>query len=198
MIVPFSVVTLLMAAYALAAPSSGLVRRTCGLGPSYIDILNVTAPNQPSSTYTQFTLTRDGNPVSNTQIVAMTFDLIPPSATGCRLQITIPQLTQPNQIAWGSATQAEFWTTDPWYPNTPPTWNNLPAKREMVATFGFPTYVTNSVFQTNLASNVCTDPMSYLILLSNWQTQAGGVDFYNSLGGKQGLEVLGFEMIFDC
>jgi hypothetical protein len=198
MIVNFSLVTLLVATIALASPSSGLARRTCGLGPSYIDILNITAPNQPSSTYSQFTLTRDGNPVSNTQIVAMTFDLIPPSATGCRLQITIPQLTEPNQIAWGSATQAEFWTTDPWYTNTPPTWNNLPAKREMVATFGFPTYVTNSVFQTNLASNVCTDPMSYLISLSDWQTQAGGVNFVNSLGGKQGLEVLGFEMIFDC
>jgi len=40
--------------------------------------------------------------------------------------------------------------------------------------------------------------MSYLILLSDWQTQPGGVNFINSLGGKQGLEVLGFEMIFDC
>lgn len=96
MIVNFSLVTLLVATIALASPSSGLARRTCGLGPSYIDILNITAPIQPSSTYSQFTLTRDGNPVSNTQIVAMTFDLIPPPprAADCRL----PSPSSPNQI----------------------------------------------------------------------------------------------------
>lgn len=174
-----------------------LTPRTCaGLGPATIDVLWRTSPNWPY-TGQEFVLSR-GYGV-NMIVSLLTFDYIPQDATGCMLQITIPALDTPNEIARGSSIQADIWTTDPWWPNNPPTWNTQPAKREMVATFRFPTYTTESVFQTILASNVCSHPMTFLVELSDWQTGGtGNVDFFNTLGEKENIEPLGFEMIYNC
>lgn len=91
------------------------------------------------------------------------------------LEITIPTFDHANQIASGTATQADVWTTDPWDDLHPPSWDNLPVRRAMVATTIFPTGVTGSVFQTVLASNVCENPMSFLFELSTWQNGVGDV-----------------------
>lgn len=114
------------------------------------------------------------------------------------LEITIPELNRPNLIASGIAMQADVWTTDPWDASHPPSWDDLPVRRAMVATTIFPTGVTENVFQTVLASNVCENPMSFLFELSTWQNGFGDVRFVNSLGGKQGLEPIGFKMVYNC
>ncbi|KAH1494149.1 hypothetical protein KXX06_002509 [Aspergillus fumigatus] len=186
---------LLAAATASPTPSEDLEARACaGLGPSVIDVLRVSTPDNASPGQ-QFTLSRAGYPPYNTQISAITFNYIPPNATGCMLEIDIPALSQPNQIAEG-ATQVDIWTTDPWNYLSLPTYNNPPKRREMVGTYIFPTQPTTEASKTIIASNTCSDTMSFLVELSNWQQQSGSVTFYNTLGGKQGIEPTGFKMIY--
>ncbi|RHZ69174.1 hypothetical protein CDV55_107302 [Aspergillus turcosus] len=188
---------LLAAATATPTPTDDLVPRACGtLGPSVIDVLRVSTPDNASPGQ-QFTVSRAGYPPYNTQIAALTFNYIPAGATGCMLEIDIPALAQANQIAEG-ATQVDVWTTDPWDWNSLPTYNKPPKKREMVGTYIFPTQPTTEETKTIIASNTCSDPMSFLVELSGWQTQSGSVNFYNTLGGKQGIVPIGFRMIFNC
>jgi hypothetical protein len=188
---------LLAAATASPTPTEDLVPRACGtLGPSVIDVLRVSTPDNASPGQ-QFTVSRAGYPPYNTQISAITFNYIPQGATGCMLEIDIPVLTQPNQIAEG-ATQVDIWTTDPWDWHSLPTYNRPPKRREMVGTYIFPTQPTTEESKRIIASNTCSDTMSFLVELSNWQTQSGSVNFYNTLGGKQGIVPIGFRMIFNC
>jgi hypothetical protein len=161
-----------------------------------IDVLRVSTPDNASPGQ-QFTVSRAGYPPYNTQISALTFNYIPASATGCMLEIDIPALAQANQIAEG-ATQVDIWTTDPWDYYSLPTYNKPPKKREMVGTYIFPTQPTSAETKTIIASNTCSDTMSFLVELSGWQTQSGSVSFYNTLGGKQGIVPIGFRMVFNC
>jgi hypothetical protein len=172
-----------------------LTPRSCsGLGPLSIDVLYRSAPNFPG-TGQQFSLNRGYG--DNRIISLLTFGYLPQDATGCMLQITIPPLSA-GQMAQGTATQANIWTTDPWWPGSAaPTWNSQPAKRAMVATFIFPTDTTENVFQTYLASNVCSDPMSFLVELSDWQSGWGDVDFPNSFEPATG-DSMGFALIHSC
>ncbi|EAU32754.1 predicted protein [Aspergillus terreus NIH2624] len=188
---------LLASATASPTPTYDLAPRACGtLGPSVIDVLRVSTPDNASPGQ-QFTVSRAGYPPYNTQISALTFNYIPASATGCMLEIDIPALAQANQIAEG-ATQVDIWTTDPWDYYSLPTYNKPPKKREMVGTYIFPTQPTSAETKTIIASNTCSDTMSFLVELSGWQTQSGSVSFYNTLGGKQGIVPIGFRMVFNC
>ncbi|MCJ1361018.1 hypothetical protein MMC16_000114 [Acarospora aff. strigata] len=173
-----------------------LVPRACStLGPSNINVLRKAFPDAPSTGQT-FELARTGGPNSNTIKSGVTFEHIPAGATGCMLQIEFPPLTSDNQIASGTGTQADVWSTSPAGPGV--TWNNPPVKNQFVATTIFPTGKTTQGFKTILASNSCSPTMSFLFELSDWQQGAGSVKFYNSLGGKQGLQPIGFSMIFNC
>ncbi|RAL09389.1 uncharacterized protein BO97DRAFT_407739 [Aspergillus homomorphus CBS 101889] len=181
-----------LATVALAArsPAGEVVPRACTtILPSSIDVLDSANPNT-ANVGQRFTLRRSGSPASNNKISAFTFTNIPAGATGCTLQVNVPALTTANQIAWGS-NQAEFWTTNAWTAANAPTWNNPPTRGQMVSTFQFPTGVTTTPTQQNLASNTCSNTMSFLALLSDWQSGAGQVDF------MQGAD-LGFKLIYNC
>ncbi|EAW11092.1 uncharacterized protein ACLA_067290 [Aspergillus clavatus NRRL 1] len=188
---------LLAGASAVPTPTEDLVPRACStLGPSTIDVLRVSTPDNASPGL-QFTLSRAGSPVYNTQVAALTFEYIPTGATGCMLEIDIPPLAQVNQIAQG-ATQVDIWTTDPWNWNNLPTWNHPPTKRSMVGTYIFPTQQTTTTSKTIVMSNTCDNIMSFQVELSGWQNQEGSVNFFNTLGGKVGLVPIGFRMIYNC
>ncbi|PYI33554.1 hypothetical protein BO86DRAFT_392332 [Aspergillus japonicus CBS 114.51] len=184
-----------LATLALAAPSPAgdVVPRACTtILPSSIDVLDSAHPNT-ANVGQRFTLRRSGSPgssVTNKKISAFTFTDIPAGATGCTLQVNVPPLTTANQIAWGS-NQAEFWTTNAWTAANAPTWSNPPTRGQMVSTFQFPTGVTTTSTQQNLASNTCSNTMSFLALLSDWQGAEGQVDF------TQGAD-LGFKLIYNC
>ncbi|PYI03167.1 hypothetical protein BO78DRAFT_323441 [Aspergillus sclerotiicarbonarius CBS 121057] len=181
----------LLASMALASPTPvDLVARACTtISPSTIDVLDSANPNTPS-TGQHFSLARTAT--ANTKVSALTFTGIPNDATGCMLTIDIPALTQP--IAQG-ANQADIWSTDPWDSNSPPTWNNQPNKREMVGTYQFPNTPTSTPAHTIIASNTCSTTMSWLALLSTWQTTSGTVDFQNSIAGTNPT---GFSLVYNC
>ncbi|GKZ91327.1 hypothetical protein AnigIFM59636_003579 [Aspergillus niger] len=186
---PITALTLLASVASTSPTPANLIPRACTtIAPTAIDILDSANPNTPS-TGQQFSLARTAT--TNTKISALTFTGIPNGATGCMLAIDIPALAQP--IATGSS-QADIWTTNPWDLTSAPTWNNQPTRREMVSTFQFPTSPTTSPFHTILASNTCSNTMSFLALLSTWQTTAGSVDFPNSIGGSQPI---GFSLTKD-
>lgn len=186
-----------LVALASSSPTpADLSPRACNTtGPSTIAVIDRNAPNTPSAGQ-QFTLDRKYG--SNSVFSLLTFGLIPSGATSCMLEFTIPALDDPNQIASGTATQADIWTTDPWDDTNPPTYSSQPQRREFVSTTIFPTGATSNAFQTVLASNVCSKPMSFLVELSTWQSGEGHVDFINSLGGVQGIEPIGFKMVYNC
>jgi len=192
--------SLISLSYALPAPApdatADLVPRSCiTLAPSKISILRKAYPDTPSTGST-FGLARTGGANSNTIESVVTFDYIPAGSTGCMLQPQYPPLASDNQIASGTGTQADVWSTKP--SGLGATWNNPPVKDQFIATTIFPTQKSTQVFKTILASNSCSPTMSFLFQLSDWQQGAGYVDFYNTLGGKQGLHPIGFSMIFDC
>jgi len=181
-----------------ASPAE-LVPRACStLGPSPIDVLEKSDPNNPHDGPV-FQLDRTGSSGSytNDNITVLTFNYIPAGATGCMLQVEFPPLTQPNQIASGTATQANVWTVAP-DPNGVSTYNNPPVRNQFVSTLIFPTTTSTEIYKTILYSNTCSPTMSFLFELSTWQQGTGHVQFFNSLGGKQGLQPIGFSMIFDC
>jgi len=191
--------SLLSLSYALpaAAPdaTADLVPRACStLGPS-LNVLHKATPDT-SSLGPTFELARTGGPNSNTIKTVVTFNYIPAGATGCMLQLQFPPLTSDNQIASGTGTQADVWSTKPADPGA--TWNHPPVKDQFVATTIFPTQKNAQGFKTILASNSCSPTMSFLFELSDWQQGAGHVKFDNSLGGKQGLQPIGLSMIFNC
>jgi len=196
-------ISLLSLSGALPAPAPdatlNLVPRACStIGPAIINALSKASPDTPNTSQ-PFRLARTGGPNSNTIKSAITFEYIPQGAgaTGCMLQIQFPALTTDNQIASGTGTQADVWSTQP-FTDGSNTWNHPPVKDQFVATTIFPTQKSSQVFKTILASNSCSPTMSYLLELSGWQQGAGSVQFYNSLGGKQGLQPIGFSMIFNC
>ncbi|GKZ17430.1 hypothetical protein AbraIFM66951_004732 [Aspergillus brasiliensis] len=186
----------LFTSMALTSPTpANLIPRACTtITPTAIDILDSANPDT-ASIGQQFSLSR--TPTTNTKISALTFTDIPTDATGCMLAIDIPPaLAQP--IATGSSTQADIWTTSPWNLTTSsplPTWNNPPARQEMVSTYEFPTSPSTSPVHRILASNRCSNTMSFLAVLSTWQTTSGSVDFENSIGGSQSI---GFSLVFNC
>jgi hypothetical protein len=179
------------------ASPADLVRRTCAtLGPSIIDILEKGDPDQPHNGQV-FNLARAGGQGSNQFISVVTFNYIPAGATGCMLKVQYPPFQYPNEIATGDATQADVWSVAP-DPAGVSTWNNPPALNQFVATTIFPEAASTEPFETILMSNSCSPTMSFLFEQSDWQQGGGSVQFYNTLGGKQGLVPLGFSMIFDC
>jgi hypothetical protein len=60
-----------------------------------------------------------------------------------------------------------------------------------VASLEFPNYKSQGPFKTVLMSNACQESVSFLLELSDWQQQAGNVDFYQQAGE-------GFEMVYNC
>ena len=178
--------------------SPTLEKRACeSQGPSIIDVLRASTPDN-ASTGQQFTLDREGNPPYDTIVSAITFEYIPPGATGCMLQVEFPPLTSDNEIASGTATQADVWSTQPWNNTNPPTYNHKPVKDQFVSTVIFPTQKSTTIYKTILVSNSCSPQMSFYFEQSNWQQGTGSVNFFNSLGGKQGLQPIGFSMIYNC
>jgi hypothetical protein len=173
-----------------AAVAVPLEQRACTtIQPTSIDVLNQATPNK-ASLGSQFTLGRiNGN--DNTIISTLTFENIPQGATGCMFNILIPALTKPNEIASGTATQANVWTVKPWTTSSPPTYNHPPVRNSFVATTIFPTGVTDSPFQTVLESNTCSPVVSFLLELSTWQTGSGFVNFANS-------PAIGFSLTYNC
>ncbi|KAH8422520.1 uncharacterized protein LDX57_000274 [Aspergillus melleus] len=179
-----------------ATPIDLTQRDTCTtLAPSTISILNLSTPDTPNLG-TQLTLTRTTNPSRNTQTVSLTFTNISTTATGCILQLALPELTAANEIASGPATQADIWKTTPWEPANAPTWNRPPVKDQMVATARFPTERTNEAQVSWLASGTCVETMSFLVELSGWQDGEGNVDFVNRVDGGEGD--LGFRLVYGC
>ncbi|KAI9043024.1 uncharacterized protein KD926_004527 [Aspergillus affinis] len=164
------------------------------LAPSTIDILAHSNPDTPTLG-THLNLTRSTTS-KNTSSVTLTFTEIPTSATGCILQLAIPQLTTPHEIASGSATQADIWKTAPWTSDHAPTWNNPPVKDQMVSIARFPTEVTDEEQVNWLASGNCDGTMSFLVELSEWQTGEGSVEFVNRVDGGEGD--LGFRLVYGC
>ncbi|KAL2813392.1 hypothetical protein BJX63DRAFT_394313 [Aspergillus granulosus] len=184
------IATILLFSAAQAAPTA--TKRACTtVAPTVIDVLRISTPGNASPGQ-QFTLSRAGFPVDDTQRSAMSFD-IPPGSTGCMLQVQIPVLTEDEQIASGDS-QADIWTTQPWTSANLPTWNNPPQRDQFVSTFRFESEQTDEPFQTVLHSNTCSTMMSYLVELSGWQGE-GSVNFSNSPGGLNGL---GFSMVYNC
>ncbi|MCJ1245654.1 hypothetical protein MMC30_002858 [Trapelia coarctata] len=178
--------------------SPTLEKRTCATqGPSIIDVLRASTGDNASPGQL-FTLDREGSPPYDTINSAITFEYIPPGATGCMLQLEFPPLTTDNQIASGTATQADVWSTKPWNNTNLPTYNHPPVKDQFVSTTIFPTQKSTTGTKTILVSNSCSPQMSFFFELSNWQRGTGTVNFFNSLGGKQGLQPIGFSMIYNC
>ena len=178
----------LSAAVVIPEPDKNLQRRTCTtIQPASIDVLSSSSPNTPSLG-SQFTLSRiDG--VDNI-ISTITFN-VPEGSTGCMINILIPDLTEDNEIAAGTATQADVWTVEPWTTSSPPTFNNPPVYDQFVSTTIFPTDTTTEPYSTVLESNSCSPVMSFLFKLSTWQQGNGYVDFTNSPS-------IGFSLTYNC
>ncbi|MCJ1256029.1 hypothetical protein MMC24_003848 [Lignoscripta atroalba] len=196
--VSLTLLSTLTAAAPTPAADAELAPRACGTqAPSIIDVLRASTGDN-ASPGGQFTLARAGNPPYNTIKSALTFEYIPQGATGCMLQIQFPSFAADGAIANGTATQADVWSTQPFTYANLPTYNHPPVKDQFVSTVIFPTKKTTSAFKTTLASNTCSPVMSYLIELSDWQQGAGSVNFFNTLGGKQGIVPIGFSMVYNC
>ncbi|KAK1149620.1 hypothetical protein N8T08_005169 [Aspergillus melleus] len=134
---------LITATTSTATPIDLTQRDTCTtLAPTTISILSLSAPDTPVLG-TQLTLTRTTNPSRNTKSVALTFTSLPSTATGCILQLAVPELPTANEIASGPATQADIWKTAPWGPPNAPTWKHPPVKDQMASTARFPTESTD-------------------------------------------------------
>jgi hypothetical protein len=187
-----------------------LVPRACStVGTANISKLNKTQPNDYLNGQ-QFVLQRTGGPNSNTIKSVVSFSYIPPGATGCMLQINIPQLpirNEPVPIASGTGVQSDVWLiTNP--PRDSPydnsyiyeySWNKPPVKSQFVSTTPFPTgSPTDGPYKTFLWSGTCKQTLSFQFELSDWQQGSGDVHFYNTLGGKSGLVPIGFSMVYNC
>ncbi|KAE8353850.1 hypothetical protein BDV28DRAFT_164669 [Aspergillus coremiiformis] len=183
---------LFSAATAVPTPSELLPRACTTIAPSIIHTLDAANPNTPSPGQ-EVALERIGAPLKNNKLSALTFTNIPAGSTGCRLEIEFPPLTD-GQIAPGD-TQADIWSTDPWDSNSLPTYSHQPHKKEMVATYIFSKGPTANSTHTVLASNSCSSTMSWMALLSEWQSSPGNVHFRNSVGNGQNL---GFMLVFNC
>lgn len=174
-----------------------LAPRACTtIPPSNINILQRGDPNNPHNGLI-FNIARSGTPPRNEYIAVVTFSNIPAGATGCMLSAQFPPLRYPNQITTGPAVQADVWSVAPDRQGTS-TWNNPPARREFVSTIRFPTEAGGPGLSTVLASNTCSETMSFLFEHSDWQQGGGSVYFFNTAGGNFGDRPIGFSMVFNC
>ncbi len=115
----------------------------------------------------------------------MRFD-IPSGSTGCMLQYSYPA----NKALGTGAMQVDlFGTKDP--VSSANNWNNKPVKTTRWGSLQFPNYKSPNPFKMMIMSNACSPSMSFLLELSDWQQQAGNVDFYQQAGQ-------GFEMVHNC
>jgi hypothetical protein len=202
-------VSILNLVYAVPTPAE-LAPRSCStLGPANISKLNKAAPNDYING-ALFTLHRNGGSNSNTIKSVVSFSYIPPGATGCMLQIDIPKLptqNNPGPIASGTGTQSDVWLiTNPPQDNPYNTqylyeysWNKPPIKSQFVSTTIFPVgSPTDSPYKTFMWSGTCKQQLSFQFELSDWQQGSGDVNFYDTMGGKQGLTPIGFTMVYNC
>lgn len=203
------VVSILTFTSAVPTPAE-LVPRSCStLGPANISRLSKAAPNDYLNGQT-FALHRNGGPNSNTLKSVVSFAYIPPGATGCMLQIDIPKLptqNNPGPIASGTGTQADVWLIDNPSRSNPYdngfiyeySWNKPPVKSQFVSTTIFPTgSPTSGPYKTYMWSGTCKQQLSFEFELSDWQQGSGDVNFYDTMGGKQGLTPIGFIMVYNC
>jgi len=201
--------SLLALVSAVPTPAELSPRACSTMGPATISRLNKTTPNDNLNGLT-FALHRNGGANSNTIKSVVSFTYIPPGATGCMLQIEIPQLPTPNNpgpIASGTGTQSDVWLiTNP--PTTNPydnsfiyhySWNSPPIKSQFVSTTIFPVgSPTDAPYKTFMWSGTCKQTLSFQFELSDWQQGSGDVNFYDTTGGKQGLVPIGFRLVFNC
>ncbi|KAL9625050.1 MAG: hypothetical protein Q9160_000779 [Pyrenula sp. 1 TL-2023] len=196
-----------------AHPSPTLLPpRACStLGPNTINILEKGDPTHPHPGQI-FNLARGSTGPStsaNDFTSVVSFSYIPSSATGCQLIWQYPGYSYPGiPFATGPATQADVWLVEPPDPTATSTWNGPPRRDQFVATLRFPTERKqgDQPFKTTLWSGTCGRAvgadgglsLSFLFEYSDWQQGGGSVRFYNTLGGKQGLEPLGFSIVFSC
>ena len=180
---------LLSVASAIPRPNPVLARGNCQtVPPTTIDVLDVSAPDV-SKTGHNFRLESTGNPISNTKISALTF-AIPSGATGCVLRVHKTPVVSGNNVA-------DVWMTSPWNAHSPPTWNNLPRKNEMVGKLIFPTDQSAIEDVKNIASNACSTTMSYLVEFTEPPRSEGSIEFYNTAGSGS-KDAMGFDMQFNC
>lgn len=192
--IPCLAATLSLLSLSIAAPTADasasatedLVPRACTtIQPSFISYLDSAHPNQANSGL-HYRLSPTGGSGSNKITTVMRFDSIPAGSTGCMFQYAYPA----NKALGTGATQADlFGTKDP--VSSANNWNNKPVKTTKWASLEFPNYKIQGPFKTVLMSNTCQESVSFLLELSDWQQQAGNVDFYQQAGE-------GFEMVYNC
>lgn len=189
MIKSISFLALLSAASAIPMSSPVLARGNCQtVPPTTIDVMDASDPDGFKTGH-KFRLESTGNPIANTKISALTFAL-PSGATGCVLRIHKPPIVSGNNVA-------DVWTTSPWNAHAPPTWNNLPHKNEMVGKLIFPKDRSSQEDVKNIASNVCSTTMSYLVEFTKPPPSEGSVEFYNTAGSGSNND-MGFDMQYNC
>lgn len=140
--------------------------------------------------YGLITLSRSDGPGSNNRVAGITFNNVPAGATGCMLNFRIPPVTSPNQFAVGSNTFDVWGVSSPITSST--TWNTLPQRTTQWATMNMPEWVQPDPFQTVLMSNTCSQTMSFLLQLSDWQQGAGEVHI-----PQDGVQY-GFWLTYNC
>jgi hypothetical protein len=192
--------------WAVPTPVGELAPRACTTANvNNISKLSKATPNDPFNS-SLFKLHRNGGANSNTIKSVVTFTDIPQGATGCMLQIDLPQLpTQsiPTPIASGSS-QSDVWLIkNPAQANPADygyiyqyTWNKPPIKDQFVSTTIFPTSSPSDAYKTYMWSGTCKQVMSFQFELSDWQQGSGDVNFYNFFGGK--YTPIGFQLVYNC
>ena len=214
----FASATMALMSLVSAAPSStpiDLIPRACStLSPQPITGLDASQPNSAIHTG-EFRLNRTLTPsgYKNTFSTVLTFNFIPDHATGCMLRFQLPKLSVPNQIASASPDYSGGFQADVWTYQADPlglsTWANPLQRGQFVSTVIFPTRTTDAPYETYIWSGTCPQggpgtsqpyggTLSFLFEGSTWQQLSGGVRFFNTLGGKQGLVPIGFSLVFNC
>ncbi|OJD13997.1 hypothetical protein AJ78_05610 [Emergomyces pasteurianus Ep9510] len=139
--------------------------------------------------------TWDGkNNYINSLITAMTFTNIPQTATGCTLKLTIPSITIESMLGEGPATLFGVWSTEPWtrLSREAPTYARRPLFGELLSTIDLPTQVTSDQMEAIIATNICSETMSFWMEHINWQPAEGWVHW------QHGNNSIGFRLVYNC
>ncbi|PGH02041.1 hypothetical protein GX51_04853 [Blastomyces parvus] len=152
-------------------------------------LLSVDTPHAPTGSNEVHLERRNG---FNSRKTAMTFEGIPPGATGCMLTWDSPEPQHSGQYGDGPSVTVDVWSTAPWSSRQLPTYANPPPKNQMVSTFNVPVNQGQKGFHTVLVSSTCSPTMSFLLEYSSWQKGDGRADWADRPG------VVGFSMVFNC
>ena len=172
---------------------SDLVPRACTtIQPSFISYFSRDSPTT-SNPDSHYVLSRTGGPNSNTYETVFRFDNIPAGSTGCQLQLQWPA----RAILGSGATDTQLYGVQGQVSEAT-TWANPPVKGTLWASIQFPTQSSDQPYKTIVQSNTCPESgsVSFLLELSDWQTGAGAVDFYQR--NFYPSEAQGFTLVYDC